>query len=88
MKNIVRTFQTRLSNLLQRIDHGTRAMLTSDRCPRHDDDVPPTPSHTNATTLVAGPAKHNESVFQQLLRLYLNCHHVLLRLVFLGMLLL
>ena len=52
--------QTRLSSLLQRIDHGAHAMLTSIRRPRHDNDIPPTPTgHIAATTPVAGPATLN-----------------------------
>ena len=49
-----------MSSLLQRIDHGACAMLTSIHRPRHDNDIPPAPTgHIAATTPVAGPATLN-----------------------------
>ena len=61
MERHIQKLQIRMSSLLlQRIDHGACAMLTSIHRPRHDNDIPPTPTgHIAATTPVAGPATLN-----------------------------
>ena len=72
MQKHMQKLKTRLSSLLQRIDHGAHAMLTSIHRPRHDNDIPPTSTgHIAATTPVAGPATLN-SVSQHI---YQSAYH-------------
>ena len=44
IKTRLQKFQPRISSLLQRIDHSACAMLAYIRRPRHDNDVPSTPT--------------------------------------------